>query len=82
MINYRFLEQKMKEQHITYRRLSELLNFKSPNTVWKWLHRRTQMKAIYLERLAAIFDVPLQSLFIFDEPAPQTPCNGGECDEV
>jgi hypothetical protein len=28
MLNYRFIEQKMKEKRITYRKMSELLGFK------------------------------------------------------
>lgn len=82
MINYVFLEQKMKEHKLTYRKMAKLLSFKSPGTFWKWVHGRTQMKAVYLERLAVIFDVPVQSFFTQPDTAAQTPCGGGDCDEI
>lgn len=78
MINNSFIEQKMRERRITYRRMAVLLDFRSPATFWKWLHGRTQMKAVYLERLAEIFDVPVQSFFVQSDDDSQTPCNGGE----
>lgn len=81
MIDNRFIEQKMREKRITYRGMATLLDFKSPATFWKWLHGRTQMKAIYIERLAEIFEVPVQSFFDQSD-ATQTPCNGGDCNEI
>jgi transcriptional regulator with XRE-family HTH domain len=81
MLNYRFIEQKMKEKRVTYRKMSELLGFKSPGTCWKWVHGRTQMKAIYLERLTQIFGVTVQSFFMHDDNS-RAPYGGGDCDEI
>jgi transcriptional regulator with XRE-family HTH domain len=77
MIDNRFIEQKMREKRITYRKMAELLDFRSPATFWKWINGRTQMKAVYLERLAEILDVPIQNLFIQSD-ASQTPCSCNE----
>lgn len=81
MINNEFLAQMMKEHKITYREIASRLNFKSPGTVWKWLHGRTHMKAMYIEQLSAMFDVPVQSFFT-NVSSEQIPCGGGDCDEL
>jgi transcriptional regulator with XRE-family HTH domain len=77
MIDNGFIEQKMRERRITYRRMADLLDFRSPATFWKWLHGRTQMKAVYIERVAKILDVPIQSFFTQSDVV-QTPCNSDE----
>lgn len=77
MIDNGFIEQKMRERRITYRRMADLLDFRSPATFWKWLHGRTQMKAVYIERVAKILDVPIQSFFTQSDVV-QKPCNSDE----
>jgi transcriptional regulator with XRE-family HTH domain len=71
----------MKEKNITYRELSDCLGFKSTGTVWKWVHGTCHMKAKYITQLSEIFQIPVESFFI-DAISTQTPCNGGDCNEL
>lgn len=79
MLNLQFLEQKMTEKGLTYRRISQLMGFVSSGTIWKWLHGRNQMRAQHIEKLAEILQVPVQDFFIPGNDS-QPDCTGGGCE--